>query len=1211
MPTTLRLIQTSGAQPGTFGVQVELDRDGRRRTVQAVVTPGLTEVERNEIRWYMEDYLEHPFDPYPEIADRIEGRMAEAGRTLFKDIFQANQAASDFWARVRDDLQETRVEISTNVRDAAAIPWELLRDPATDQPLALDAREFVRVQSETAREAPAPDQEQKGPVRVLLVICRPAGRRDVPFRSVASRLVKGLTDQGRDRVQLDLLRPPTYERLGRVLEAAKEAGRPYHVVHFDGHGIYADQEQLAEIVEDANGFNPHRLDAAGTGAHGYLAFEKADGTAGIKAVGGTDLGALLRRCGVPVLVLNACRSAHAEHNEEDAQPAAATENAELVRAYGSLAQEVVDQGVAGVVAMRYNVYVVTAAQFVAELYDSLASGRSLGRAVARARRNLAQNPARHVYEDPIDLQDWPVPVVYEAAPIHLFPKAAGDGPAFRISAAATAPAGEGEGGLPKPPDTGFFGRDGTLLDIERAFDRHNIVLLHAFAGSGKTATAAEFARWYRDTGGLGEGAILFDSFQSVTTVKGLLDKLGGLFDPLLAANGIQWLSLDEATRRRLALDILRRVPVLWIWDNMEPVAGFPAGAPSSWTPAEQKELADFLRDLKGTRARVLLTSRRDEKGWLGQVPVRVPLPPMPGRERRQLAEELIRRHNKDASLVKVLGPLLDFSEGNPMTLAVTVGQALRDGLASEEAVEAYVARLRAGEAEFDDSEEEGRDRSLGASLKYGFDQAFTPADRCRLALLHLFQGFVDVDALRLMGDAGDPARLPTVADLTREEGMDLLDRAAEIGLLTAHGAGYYSLHPALPWFLKGLFDRCHGEAGDAPARAYAMAVGQLGSFYQQRFIVGHHEVLGHLQAEEQNLLQACRLARAHDWFGQLLRAMQGLNRLYVTAGRWAGWQALVDEAIPLVTAADDAPRPGREEEWGVVMGYRVELAEQRHDGAEVLRLLRQGIEVQRPQAPRLRARPAEDLDWDERNTLRSLAGSLQKLGTALAEQGDPEAVPALEEARELCRHIGDRPAEAIAAFNLGHAYLDIPAIRDLDQAEGWYQASLDLRDDHDRTGRAACHGQLGQVALKRFDALRATPDPDRDEALRHLQAAEAGYRKALDLTPDTALAELAVGHSMLALVYDRADEVDAATRHYQKAISFREKAGDRFGAGQSRFNLAMLLARNGKPLDALAFARAARADFASYGPHGAADLADADRLIAAIEEDLAATPPSP
>jgi hypothetical protein len=68
-----------------------------------------------------------------------------------------------------------------------------------------------------------------------------------------------------------------------------------------------------------------------------------------------------------------------------------------------LAQAVVDAGVVGVVAMRYNVYVATAAQFVGELYQVMAEGYSLGRAVTRARKHLGDMPDRAVVGAPIPL----------------------------------------------------------------------------------------------------------------------------------------------------------------------------------------------------------------------------------------------------------------------------------------------------------------------------------------------------------------------------------------------------------------------------------------------------------------------------------------------------------------------------------------------------------------------------------------------------------------------------------------------------------------------------------------------------------------------------------------------------------------------------------------------------------------------------------------
>ena len=120
-----------------------------------------------------------------------------------------------------------------------------------------------------------------------------------------------------------------------------------------------------------------------------------------------------------MLVLNACRSAHADLATAPETESGRSDAHRRVRAYGSLAQEVMDTGVAGVVAMRYNVYVVTAAKFIGQVYQGLLAGQPLGAAVSAARRQLAADPQRQVGAQPLPLQDWIVPVVYEAAPLKL------------------------------------------------------------------------------------------------------------------------------------------------------------------------------------------------------------------------------------------------------------------------------------------------------------------------------------------------------------------------------------------------------------------------------------------------------------------------------------------------------------------------------------------------------------------------------------------------------------------------------------------------------------------------------------------------------------------------------------------------------------------------------------------------------------------------
>ena len=61
----------------------------------------MSEQDREDLRWYLEDHLQYPLDPAPKIAARIEGRIAEIGRDLFSRIFQSNDDARDLWATAR------------------------------------------------------------------------------------------------------------------------------------------------------------------------------------------------------------------------------------------------------------------------------------------------------------------------------------------------------------------------------------------------------------------------------------------------------------------------------------------------------------------------------------------------------------------------------------------------------------------------------------------------------------------------------------------------------------------------------------------------------------------------------------------------------------------------------------------------------------------------------------------------------------------------------------------------------------------------------------------------------------------------------------------------------------------------------------------------------------------------------------------------------
>ena len=223
---TLRLAHRIG--PAGHVVEIALEGMGPRRTAEARFAYDLTGQGFVRIcAGISRITCSTPWSPAPAIARRVEDRLAALGTELFKAVFEANRDTIRLWDAVAGSLAATRLEVAAGAEGTAGIPWELLRDPASDGVLALRMGAFVRTQPDSAGQPMIP-RHVPDPLRILLVICRPGGQADVPFRSVASHLVR-LSQGAREAFQLDVLRPPTFPELTRVLLAAKATGVPYHV----------------------------------------------------------------------------------------------------------------------------------------------------------------------------------------------------------------------------------------------------------------------------------------------------------------------------------------------------------------------------------------------------------------------------------------------------------------------------------------------------------------------------------------------------------------------------------------------------------------------------------------------------------------------------------------------------------------------------------------------------------------------------------------------------------------------------------------------------------------------------------------------------------------------------------------------------------------------------------------------------------------------
>ncbi len=250
------------------------------------------------------------------------------------------------------------LEVATEL---LALPWELLHD---GQGYLFHDGIGVRVRrSLPGGESPAelPESARHAPLRVLAVCARPEanGTSYIDHRISIQPLTEALNALG-ELAEYEILSPPTFSALCDKLRSALADGRPFHIVHFDGHRVF----------DKANGL-------------GALVFEHPDDTGKLRnrhaeIIPADRLGSELRHCGVGLFFLEACQSAQAEDNPE-----------------ASVAGRLLQSGVTSVVAMSHSVLVETARRFTAAFYPALAEGKRVGAASAVGAGNCgATNPAR-------------------------------------------------------------------------------------------------------------------------------------------------------------------------------------------------------------------------------------------------------------------------------------------------------------------------------------------------------------------------------------------------------------------------------------------------------------------------------------------------------------------------------------------------------------------------------------------------------------------------------------------------------------------------------------------------------------------------------------------------------------------------------------------------------------------------------------------------
>ena len=1097
--------------------------------LRAPLTWPLDGAALDDLRWYLEDYLLAPFGVWEDRGPAVRGKLAGWGDEVFGSVFGAGTARFAY-ERARDRGLE--VVFRSAEPGLLGLPWELMRDGAG--PVALGAGGISR--SVPVAGGAGTLEVPGGRLRVLMVISRPGGTADVGYQMVARPLLERL-DAVRGEVALTVLRPPTLDALRQAVMQAADAGAPFHVVHFDGHGVMPARTAGGGAVI---GGRPGMMAGAG---EGVLAFEEPGG--GSDPVTASRVAGVLAGGRVPVVVLNACQSG-AVGKELEASVAAA-----LLRS-----------GCAAVVAMAYSVYAVAAAEFMAAFYEALFAGTSVGQAVGAGRRRLFEHDGRPSPRGEMPLADWVVPVHYLRREVR-FPQARTTRPAAALSLDAAldqiraAPAGAAAAADPLAAAGGVFvGRDDLLYRLEVAARLQRVVVLSGPGGTGKTELAKGFARWWRDTGGVDDPRlVIWHSFEpGVATfgLDGVITSLG------LAVFGTEFARLDPPERLARVKRLLAEYRAVLVWDNFESVREMPdpAGATPPLDAAgcgQLREFLDWVRDQ--SRSVVIVTSRAGE-GWLGEVG-RIGVGGLNRAEAAEYAGFLlapfpVARERRER---RSFGELLEWLDGHPLAMRLTLPRLETTDPAGLLAALEGTTPLPGGDAG------PGRLSSLGACITYSYEHLSEPARRL-LPAVSLFHGVADEDLLTALSAVeGVPGRF---AGVSREEWAAVLQDAARVGLLTGLGGGMYRIHPALPGYLAAGWqaeDRAgYAEEREACEQALCTATAAFSQWLTGQIRSGDaalaYAVIG-LQRPTLGAMLGHALDR-HAWndASGIVRALDAYWETRGLGGEAAAWADRILDA----TAGPGQDPPAAETPAGSLWLYTTIEQANRQQGAgqpdqagqtylQALAYLQEQPETgwtrgsisviyhQLGMTAQGRGRLEEAEDWyrqsltikEDLGNRPGMALTYHQLGRTAQDRGRlEEAGDWYRQSLAIKEELGDRPGMASTYHQLGITAQDRGR---LEEAQDWYRQSLAIKEElGDRPGMASTYGQLGNTAYLRG----------------RVEEADDWYRQALTIEEELGdRPGMARAYHQLGMTAQDRGRLEEAEDWYRRSLTINEDLGDR------------------------------------------------------------------
>ncbi len=493
----------------------------------------------------------------------------------------------------------------------------------------------------------------------------------------------------------------------------------------------------------------------------------------------SELGPLLRDHRIPLVFLEACQTAQAEKASE------------------SVASALLEAGVASVVAMSHSVLVETARRFVEAFYDALARGARVGDAMLAGQRELEGNKSRgRVFgADELKLHDWFVPVLFqEKDDPQLFQSTPSRQTREDFQTALQHRLGE----LPPVPATGFIGRSRELLALQRLLRHEGYAVIRGQGGEGKTALAAEFARWMVRSHQMRRAA--FVSVETHSNVDAVLDAIGRQLVP-----GYSVATFENLEKAILPVErALAEKPTLLVVDNMESILLPPyVETPEALSEDARRELGAILQLCERLNAkggtRLVFTSREALPAPFDSARHRRELHQLDREDAVKLVERVLNVEGGEGAAATAdarreeIERLVEAVHGHARTLALLAPALRARGV--EKTRESLVELMAEMEKAFPGS----REKSVFASVELSL-RRMSAANQERARVLGVFHGGVDLDVLAMM------------MQWEKEDVGSLAVELIQTGLATPNRYNHLTLNPALCPYLRGRMNAAEREA---------------------------------------------------------------------------------------------------------------------------------------------------------------------------------------------------------------------------------------------------------------------------------------------------------------------------------------------------------------------------------------------------------------